>query len=161
MTIIGIDPGPTTTAMVWIGLDMKSNKWRVTSKWEGSTEDAIDIVGANHADMAGECAIERVASMGMAVGEDVFETVHQSGRMFEAFKQTQKREMHRLKRAQIKMHLCGSMRAKDANIRQALVDKLGPQGTKKAPGPTYGVSGHKWAALAVAVAFAEGVRGEP
>jgi hypothetical protein len=42
------------------------------------------------------------------------------------------------------------MRAKDANIRQALIDKLGAVGTKKAPGPLYGISGHLWAALAVA-----------
>jgi len=43
------------------------------------------------------------------------------------------------------------MRAKDANIRQALLDLIGPQGTKKTPGPTYGIKSHTWAALAVAV----------
>ena len=41
-----------------------------------------------------------------------------------------------------------------ANIRQALLDLIGPQGTKKAPGPTYGVRSHEWAALAVAVTVA-------
>jgi hypothetical protein len=43
------------------------------------------------------------------------------------------------------------MRAKDANIRQALLDLIGPQGTKAQPGPTYGIKSHTWAALAVAV----------
>jgi hypothetical protein len=43
------------------------------------------------------------------------------------------------------------MKAKDANIRQALIDKIGPQGTKKDPGPTYGISKDVWSALAIAV----------
>jgi hypothetical protein len=47
------------------------------------------------------------------------------------------------------------MRAKDPNVRQALLDKIGPVGTKKNPGPLYGVSGHGWSALAVAVYASE------
>ena len=43
------------------------------------------------------------------------------------------------------------MRAKDGNVRQALIDLIGEQGTKKNKGPTYGISSHSWAALAVAV----------
>ena len=42
----------------------------------------------------------------------------------------------RVKRSAVKLHQCGSNRAKDANVRQALIDKMGPPGTKKAPGPT-------------------------
>jgi hypothetical protein len=58
-------------------------------------------------------------------------------------------------RKDIKLFLCGTMRAKDANIRQALIDKIGPQGTKAQPGPTYGIKSHSWAALAVAVYAAQ------
>jgi hypothetical protein len=53
-------------------------------------------------------------------------------------------------RRDVKLTLCGSARAKDTNIRQALIDALGEVGTKKNPGPLYGVSGHYWAALGVA-----------
>jgi hypothetical protein len=98
----------------------------------------------------GHFVIEKIACMGMAVGEDVFETVFWSGRFCQA-----SWSFDRVTRAEAKMHLCGSMRAKDANIRQALIDKLGPQGTKKNPGPTYGISKHLWSALAVAVTYAE------
>lgn len=60
-------------------------------------------------------------------------------------------------RRAVKLHLCGSMRAKDGNIRQALVDRFGGQaqavGTKKAPGPLFGLSSHRWSALAVAVTW--------
>jgi len=59
-------------------------------------------------------------------------------------------------RKEVKIYLCGSMKAKDPNIRQALIDRLGDPGTKKNPGPTYGVKSHAWSALAVAVT-AEGV----
>jgi hypothetical protein len=58
-------------------------------------------------------------------------------------------------RKDIKLFLCGTMRAKDANIRQALLDLIGPQGTKAQPGPTYGIKSHSWAALAVAVYAAQ------
>jgi hypothetical protein len=57
----------------------------------------------------------------------------------------------RVFRKDIKLHLCNSPRAKDANVRQALIDRIGPQGTKKNQGPTYGIKSHQWAALAVAV----------
>ena len=36
-------------------------------------------------------------------------------------------------------------------MRQALLDRVGPRGTAKAPGPTYGLKADEWAALGVAV----------
>lgn len=98
-----------------------------------------------------QLVVEQVASMGMAVGAEVFETVFWTGRFCQAWG----RDFHRIKRHQVKMHLCGNMRAKDANIRQALIDQLGPPGTKKSPGATYGISGDVWSALAIGVTFLE------
>jgi hypothetical protein len=94
-------------------------------------------------------AIEMVASYGMAVGREVFETCVWIGRFQQAWHAPD--EVRLVYRRDVKLHLCQSARAKDANIRQALIDSIGPQGTKKAPGPTYGVKSHAWAALAVAV----------
>ena len=61
-------------------------------------------------------------------------------------------------RKDVKLHLCGDLRAKDANIRQALIDLFGPGkeraiGKKKTPGPLYGIRKHEWSALAVAVTY--------
>jgi hypothetical protein len=58
----------------------------------------------------------------------------------------------------VKLHLCKSTKANDASIRQALIDRYGPGkeraiGTKKAPGPLYGVKADVWAALALAVTW--------
>jgi len=89
-----------------------------------------------------------IASYGMSVGKEVFETCYMIGRLMEVLRLSS--SIRRVYRQDVKLALCGSVRAKDSNIRQSLIDRLGPPGTKKAPGPTYGVSGHAWAALAVA-----------
>lgn len=94
-------------------------------------------------------AIEMIASYGMAVGKEVFETCVWIGRYQQAW--FAPNDVKLVYRGQVKQLLCKSARAKDANIRQALIDMIGPQGTKRAPGPTYGVRSHAWAALAVAV----------
>lgn len=98
-------------------------------------------------------AIEMIASYGMPVGAEVFETCVWIGRFVESWRHFSPPRF--IYRKDVKMHLCGTMKAKDPNIRQALIDKLGPAGTKKNPGPTYGVKSHAWAALGVAVTAAE------
>lgn len=113
----------------------------------------IDVIGMVES-MRGNgmlLAVEMIASYGMPVGREVFETCVFIGRLLQCWGYP-----YRLVyRKDVKMHLCGTPRAKDGNIRQALMDKLGPQGTKKSPGPTYGVKSHAWAALGVAVTAAE------
>lgn len=96
-------------------------------------------------------ALEMIASYGMPVGREVFETCLWIGRFMQQFGEQHTRLIYR---RDVKLHLCGSARAKDANIRQALIDKFGGSeaiGKKANPGPLYGVKSHAWAALAVAV----------
>lgn len=97
-------------------------------------------------------AIEMIASYGMAVGKEVFETCVWIGRFQQAC--ASPGAVRLVYRKDVKMHLCGTPRAKDANIRQALIDLIGPQGKKNDRGPTYGVKSHAWAALGVAVTVA-------
>ncbi len=106
-------------------------------------------------------AVEMIASYGMPVGREVFETVRWIGRFQEAW-EARGGKTQLIYRKDVKMHLCGSMQAKDANIRQALIDRFGPSkdkaiGKKASPGPLYGIKGDEWSALAVAVTAA-GVR---
>ena len=139
--VVGIDPGPEHSA--YVEFDGK-RVWRhgiVTNKHLHTM-----MLSFVHAPIF----IEMIASYGMAVGASVFNTCVEIG-WFEAVADWCDIEVQRVFRKDVKLHLCQSLRAKDANVRQALIDRLGEQGTKKAPGPTYGVRSHEWAALAVAV----------
>ena len=86
----------------------------------------------------------------MPVGREVFETVRFSGRLQQLFIDS-KIPCRFIHRREIKLFFCNSMKAKDANIRQALIDKFGSPGTKKNPGFLYGVKKDIWSALAIAV----------
>ena len=68
--------------------------------------------------------------------------------------------MHKVYRTQVKLHICGTARAKDSNVRQALMDRYGSTrelaiGKKKTPGPLYGFSADMWSALAIALTYKE------
>jgi len=139
-TLLAIDPGPAESAYVlWDGS-------RILDKGKVPV-GAIDwyLIRDSQADRV---AIEMIASYGMPVGKEVFETCLWIGRYIERADPKPTRLVYR---AEVKMHLCKSMKAKDGNIRQALIDRLGAPGKKASPGVTYGVSGDVWAALAVAV----------
>lgn len=96
-----------------------------------------------------DMAIEMVASYGMPVGKEIFETVFWIGRYWEASDGTRREKIYR---KDVKVNLCASSRAKDANVRQALIDRFGEVGTKKNPGWFYGFKADIWAAYAVGVA---------
>lgn len=98
-------------------------------------------------------AIEMVASYGMPVGATVFETCVWIGRFFQAILEQSNVHPALVYRKDEKMCLCGSMKAKDGNIRQALIDRFGYVGTKKNPGWFYGVSKDVWSAIAVGVTY--------
>lgn len=107
--------------------------------------------------------VEMIACYGMPVGKEVFETVFWIGRFIQCWFENgshHKSIPARIYRQDVKLHLCKSPRANDATIRAALIDRFGPGkeraiGKKKTPGPLYGVKGDVWAALALAVTFAD------
>jgi hypothetical protein len=143
MMLLAIDPGTTESAYVVMDDNLRIIKAEILPN-----DILLDCIGFTpiHA-----MAIEMIEGLGMPVGKETFETVWWIGR----FCQASRAPFHRIYRKDVKLHLCGNHRAKDANIRQALLDKLGPQGTKKNPGPTYGISKHMWSALAVGVTYLE------
>ena len=100
-----------------------------------------------------DLAIEMVASYGMPVGKEVFETVRWTGRFQQAFWKPE--NVNLVYRKDVKMHLCHSMRAKDPHVWQAILDLYGGKdkavGNKANPGPLYGVKSHARSALAVAL----------
>ncbi|HSX63429.1 MAG TPA: hypothetical protein VLF15_01745 [Pseudoxanthomonas sp.] len=143
--ILAIDPGTTESGWVLFEGGSVRDSGVCSNEMMLRMLQMRSLVGGP--DMS--LAIEMVASYGMAVGREVFETCVWIGRFQQAWHTPEAVKL--VYRKDVKLHLCGSPRAKDPNIRQALIDKLGPPGTKRAPGGTYGVKSHAWAALAVAV----------
>jgi hypothetical protein len=145
--ILAIDPGTFESGFVFF-LDGKTALRSGTQR----NEELIDVVGNTNANVL---AIEMIASYGMPVGKEVFETCLWIGQFMRKWTDSHRRQpgdaLRLIYRKDVKMHLCGSPRAKDPHIRQRLLDLIGPAGTKKQPGPTYGIKSHAWAALAVAV----------
>jgi len=149
--ILAIDPGNVQSAYTL--LDAESLK-PITAQIVPN-DKLLQIVTGNPDKDTTNFVIEMVASYGMAVGETVFETVFWIGRFYAAAEQYRAR--YRIKRMDVKMHLCHSSRAKDANVRQSLIDRFGEVGTKKAPGWFYGFRADMWAAYAVGVTYADSV----
>lgn len=123
----------------------------------GSGVDENSIVLQRIVSWPCDLALEMIASYGMAVGREVFETCVWIGRFKQAFRNPD--AVRFVYRKDVKMHLCGTMKAKDPNVRQAIIDlfpatgggKTPQIGTKGQPGPLYGVSSHAWPALGVAI----------
>lgn len=145
--ILAIDPGPTESGYV---------VYEDGTVRESGTVENHDMLAVINRHQGAILAVEMVESYGMAVGKTVFETCVWIGRYVQAaYSNVHTPGYVLVPRKAVKLNLCGSARAKDANVRQALIDLLGEPGRKKDPGPTYGVTGHQWAALGVAVVAQE------
>lgn len=142
--ILAIDPGPTMSG------------WALTDDLKvidsGVHPNGDVRVWVKHGQGADLLAIETMqANYAATVGASVIETLVWVGRFKEAWHTPD--EVRLISRQVVKAAVCnGNTRANDAGVRQALIDLIGPPGTKKKPGPTYGVTSHAWSALAVAVA---------
>lgn len=87
--------------------------------------------------------IEQIEGFGLPAGADLFETCWWSGRFAQA-----SRPFDRMKRKTVKRHLCGKTNTKDKDVRAALMARFGG-------GFPLGFSGHRFAALAVAVTWCD------
>ena len=152
MIILGIDPGTTKSA--YVVYDCEWSKLHDFGHLDnGDMVHFLDGIKYH----AGRMIVEEIESYGKPVGKEVFATVLWVGRFVQVW---QPCVYELLPRRKIKQQLCNSTSAKDAMIRQSLLDRFGPSkaiavGTKRQPGPLYGVSGDVWQALAVAVAWGE------
>ena len=166
MRILAIDPGNVQSAFV--AFDAEHGD--VTSAGIQENRLLLEQIRIASSD---RLAIEFVACYGMSVGRTVFDTCCWIGRFIEAFDGPYNKVMRKSRWGPGPeqygsegiyegecMHLCKINRAKDTNIRQALIDRFGPGkeaavGVKAKKGPLYGFRKDMWAALSVAVTFAD------
>ena len=149
--ILAIDPGNTHSGVAIIQMPGFGLEWFAKLQNE-------DVYKEAHRYDFDEIAIEMVACYGMPVGKTTFDTCLWIGRFIEQFKG------HKISfvfRKDEKIYLCEDSRAKDSNIRQALINRYAKhdfkngKGTKKTPDTFYGVSNDVWSAIAVGVTHYE------
>ena len=158
--LLAVDPGSTESAYVIIETEtMKPLEFdKIPNEDLMSLFRRGDIVVR---EPLPRVVIEMVASYGMPVGAEVFETVRWIGR-FQQQALTGIGELPGLvTRLPVKLHHCHDSKANDANIKTALVDRFAPgvrnhgKGTKAEPGFFYGFRADVWAAFALAVYAAD------
>jgi hypothetical protein len=141
--ILAIDPGTEQSGVVLLD---------GTAVLESAVLPNVEVRLLVRDTPAAVVACEWIASYGMAVGQETFDTCRWVGRFEEV---RYPRPLVLVFRRDVKLHVCQNGRAKDANVRQALIDMWGGKaaaiGTAKKRGPLYGVASHAWAALGVAV----------
>jgi hypothetical protein len=153
--ILAIDPGNIESGIVLLDNNLKPieyGKWNNENVRQELRRNIFKYGYSLH------IAIEMIASYGMAVGQSVFETCIWIGRFKEMAEQYNINVTY-IYRKDEKMNLCNSMKAKDSNIIQALIDRFAPntpnkgKGTKKEPGWFYGFKKDIWQAYAVGVTY--------
>jgi Holliday junction resolvasome RuvABC endonuclease subunit len=145
--VIGVDPGTTKSGVACYNLQTKSVEW---SNGEMPNDQVLLLIRASMTNPETEIALERIAAIyGGVVGGETIKTIMFCGRVIQC---AWPRIIRCLSPQEIRTAICGTAKAKDAGVTQALKDRIGDKGTKKNPGPTFGVSSHAWRGLAVAYA---------
>jgi len=143
--MIGIDAGNTESGIA--SFDGVRLHW---ARKMSNTALLAMIWASDDALKGKRVVLEMVASYGMIVGQEIFDTCRVIGRIQEACER-QGAKVTLVFRKTVAAHICGSVRASDANIKQALKDRFGGKGTKANPGIFYGVAGSdQWSAIALA-----------
>lgn len=160
--LLAIDPGDRVSAYVIIDagcrpvvFDKLPNE-QLRDAVEGYSVDQVVIEMIGH------------YGTGMPAGTTVFETCLWIGRFIEQLRDVTPvpSDPELTKRQPVKLHLCGSPKAKDSNVRQALVDRFAPgtsnygKGSKAEPGWFYGFHRDVWQAYALAVYAMDMAAGE-
>jgi hypothetical protein len=155
MKILGIDPG--TTESGWVIYNTENHSIIDKGIWDN--KKVLDAIAVFDFDVL---SIEMVASYGMPVGKETFETVYWIGRFVCRSEGFFKPSFRYYKKTDINPAICFNSNVKDAMIRRALLDmfpktgggKEPSIGTKKQPGALYGINSHMFPALAVALTHA-------
>lgn len=151
MRILAIDPGTTES-----GYAVMDENYRPLEHGKvTNTMLAEKLRGREWKHTLDTVVIERVASYGMPVGREVFETCEIIGyfrALCEVYHGIQPKYVYRRDE---KITICGSPKANDATIRHALIDRFAKhdfrtgKGTKKNPDTFYGVSADVWSSIAI------------
>lgn len=149
MKVFCIDPGNVFSGYLLVQNGCFLDKGKTTN-----ANVALKLREALKESEESHVVIERIESQGMLVGESVFRTCEWIGR-FAQIAEDLGVHADFVYRRDEKLCLCESSKAKDKNIRRALIDRYATfdkengRGTKKNPDVLYGFTADAWSALAV------------
>lgn len=154
MILLAIDPGNVETGFVFYkyGKEYKYSDHhanRILGKGKIPNTSLMSIISKNASNIKA-VYIEDIAQYGTGVGKTVFDTVKFIGMLMERCSSLGI-PVSLVYRKTIVTHHTDNPKANDSILRQFLIDTLGGQGTKKAPGPLYGFAGDMFSALAIAL----------
>lgn len=155
MLILGIDPGPRTSGLVLYSTDMTGPGVVVQAVKDASFDTVRQFIDGL-ADMDDACVVTERTQAGPPSTQVVL-TTEIVGRIMERC-EAQGIEYDTYYRRDVLQALnCARVGNKDSLVRLACIelhggDKTSAVGTKKNPGPLYGVSSHAWQALGVVCA---------
>lgn len=161
MIVLSIDPGTFDSAYTEIDVETR----RPLAVGKVPNQELADLLASPRFMGVDHVVIEMVASYGMPVGEEVFETVVWIGRYEQMARDWLGAAVSRRKRIDVKSHHCHAGNATDANITQALVDRFAMglpnrgKGTKAEPGWFFGFAKDIWQAYALGVLVADELAG--
>lgn len=162
MNILAIDPGNIKSG--WVVMDSDTFQPLLFDKSENEDlMNRLDNICNEY--RIKSAAIEMIACYGMAVGKSVFDTCIWIGKFTERL-ECRGISIDYILRKDEKINLCGTMKAKDSNIRRALIDRFAKvdlkngKGTKKNPDWFYGFKADIWAAYAVGTTWLDQTREE-
>lgn len=164
--ILSIDPGNVASGWTLIdGDDLRPlyiGKQENELAYAAMVDAYLELMERHSHQIDLYVGIEMIASYGMPVGAEVFDTCVWIGELKERLRNwSARKETRFIYRKSEKIVLCHSPRANDATIKQALVDRFARglpnygKGTKKAPGWFYGFRADIWQAYAVGVTYAD------
>ncbi len=148
--VLAIDPGREKSGfVVWDGI-------KIYDMGIVSNEEIIEVV--LYKDLLDYIAIEMVAhyGTGMPAGAEVFDTCVWIGRFVqEASHIYDMSKIRYVFRKVVRLHLCGTTKAKKSNTKQVLRDRFEPDlvGRQRPKGVLKGLKDHMWSAMEVAVTF--------
>jgi len=162
--ILGIDPGNKETGYALV--DGETLKPILFGKMDNyALLDELTDIFEVYNDYEIHIAMENFRNYGMSVGQTVFDSCIWLGRLWQHCREYNKHgktpivRMQYVYRAEEKMCICHSMKATDATIKQALVDRFAPnetnhgKGTKKNPGFFYKFRADAWTGFALCVTY--------
>jgi len=127
MILLAIDPGTSQSGYI----ALETSNWKVVSFGKVDNAEMRRIVREEYYDVI---CCEMVASYGRPVGQEVFDTCLQIGRIQQIVYDDSGVELDLVLRRQVKKHILGKASGKEANdsaIRKALIERFGAEYCKE------------------------------